>query len=651
MSALDSGHCDAVIVPDEPALRGGRIAVWPRAGVNGPAVLNVDGRRGPVTLGVYAEAFSEVPAGVVAVPDVLASRLGLHKDVNWQLAPAPTVPLATLTIEPMVEEPVDDLARAVRQDSGLVGQCLWAGQDVTSNVLELGSRQFRVRAIEPAAPAGLRAIAPTTQVELFISGSRVGLDVVVLADCSGSMEVDDLPLSPERVGGGFGYRTRLDALKEALMQMLHARLRVAGRESRIALIKFAEQPEQRFPAEGGMVPLDANSPGTLIASFEQAVLKLTPWGTTDIAGALLQAAELLDKHGKPGNDRLIVLVSDGRPWTQKSADATGEIVFAVDDPLSLMDHLHRRRDIRLHAIGLSDGTLYDAWLRRGHSDGHGLRPDHPLLQRLVEVGGGDPTRIGGIDVLERYFSGLGSGLTRHIGAPAPAGPARALAEATAALLRQHSEGDPEERARLAVTRIAAAIDEINYYARPLAGTALGPWIPFDITDECRIALEKGSLTLPIRSQREFVPVLGDLHMVMVQRGPGWRNRGEPMPGSIADIFACFRSSTGRISDLRRCYGADSSGGTAAEQRHVEACREVLKHYLQVITIKPDDAARWSALRLHLLQDAASTAEQAVAVARRLAEAAGTQAAPSPPADEPDNRPADFSIDLNLRLRD
>src|SRR6185312_14286284 len=102
----------------------------------------------------------------------------------------------------------------------------------------------------------------------------------------------------------------------------------------------------------------------------------------------------------------------------KTAESTGELVFAADDPVSLTAHLHRRRRIRLHAIGISNNELYEAWLRRGYRDNPGLRPDHPLLERLVEVGGGDPTRIGGIDVLEQYFSGLGAGLTRHVGAPA-----------------------------------------------------------------------------------------------------------------------------------------------------------------------------------------------------------------------------------------
>lgn len=653
MSALDSGHCKVLIVPEEPALRGGRVAVWQGSPAEGTAVLSVDGRRGVVTVGVRAAPHAQVPAGVMVVPDGLAARLGLHPGAAWQLVPAQAVPLTALTIEAMVEEPADDLWRAVREDGDLLGQCLWAGHDVGSNVLEIRSRQFRVRAIDQPELRAPREVVASTQIELFIPGARVGLDVVILADCSGSMEVDDLPVTGEGIDRvTVPYRTRLDALKEALRHMLQARLRIAGRESRIALLRFTDHTQQRFPAGEGMISLDGTSPPQVIEAFERAVQTLDIGGGTDIAGALLRAAELLDKHGKPGNDRLVVLVSDGRPWVPKNADATGEVVFAVDDPVSLMSHLYLRRNVRVHAIGISNDELYERWLRRrGYRDGVGLRPDHPLLERLVEVGGGDPTRIGGIDVLEGYFSGLGAGLTRHVGHPAQGTGVRNLAETTVSLLRQNAGGDLDERCRAAARRLADGMPAVNEYARRLAGRQLGPWTPFDMTDGIHVILNSGRLLTSVGSEDEFIPVLNNLHKVMVEQGPGRRNReGATMPEVLSGIYDCFRQFVGRLNPIRQVHLHDKTGGSAREQRDLESCVAALRHYLGVINIEPNDAARWSELRLLLLEDAARCTEDALNTARQVAGQVGVSEAEPAPETAPAGRPADHSMEFDLRVR-
>jgi hypothetical protein len=652
MNLLDSRSCRVLIVPDEPALRGGRVAVQRGSLAGETAVFRVAGRRGAMTVGVRA-IMHDVPSGMILVPDTLAARLGLHADASWQLVPTAAPPLASLTIEAMVEEPADDLWKAVREDTGLVGQCLWTGQDVGSNVLEIGSRQFRVRAIDQADRQDLREIVPSTQVELFLPAARVGLDIVILADCSGSMEVDDLPVSAERVGwGGSSHRTRLDALKEALLQMIAARLRTAGRESRMALVRFADLTHQRFPVGDGMMPVDATSPRELITTFEQAVRNLDIGGGTDIAGALLRAAELLDRHGKPGNDRLIVLVSDGRPWVPKSAESTGEVVFAVDDPVSLMAHLYKRRNIRVHAIGISNDALYDAWLRRrGYRDGVGLRPDHPLLARLVEVGGGDPTRIGGIDVLEGYFSGLGAGLTRHVGNLAQPAGARRLAESTMSLLRQGATTDVAERCRSAARRLHMGMLELNDYARRLAGRRLGSWIPFDKTDEIDLIFSREELLLSIKGQHEFETVLKRLHIVLIEQGPGRRQpKGAVTPDVLHEIYECFRPFVGRLNPIRQAYFHDKSSGSANDQHDLEACTRAFQHYLRVIRIDPNDAAGWSELRLLLLEDAASSTERALDAARRQAEKMGSAGIASPPTEVEANRPRDQSFVVDLRVR-
>lgn len=653
MNILDARSCRMLIVPDEPALLGGRVAMRPDMVAGETAVLRVDGRRGAMAAGVRTVPSDEVPASMLVVPESLAARLGLHPDAHWQLAFANAVPLASLTLEAVVEEPAEDLWQAVREDKDLVGQCLWTGHDIGSTVLEVGSRQLRVRAVDETGRQELRAIVPSTTIDLFLPSARVGLDMVILADCSGSMEVDDLPVSEERVGwGGPSYRTRLDALKEALLRMLQARLRTAGRESRVALLRFEDRVEQRFPAGEGMVPLDASSPREFITAFEQAVRHLsTSISGTDIPGALLRAAELLDRHGKPGNDRLIVLVSDGKTWAPKAADATGEVVFAVDDAVSLMSHLYRRRNVRIHALGISNDALYNAWLRRGGRDGNGLRPDHPLLERLVEVGGGDPTRIGGIDVLEGYFSGLGTGLTRHVGHPAQAAPIRPLAPSTITLLRESITGHSAERGRSAMHRLRDSMLELNDYARRLAGRELGSWIPFDKTDEMDLILSKEELLIPVRSQYEFEAVLLRLHKVIVEQGPGRRKaKGATRPEVLHEIYECFSEFVRRLNAIRQVYAHDKSSGSADDQRDLDACVKALQHYLQVMKIDSNDAARWSQLRLLLLEDAANSCDRALAAARHQASQLGAANVPSPPPEVKPDRPADLSLEFDLRVR-
>ena len=139
--------------------------------------------------------------------------------------------------------------------------------------------------------------------------------------------------------------------------------------------------------------------------------------------ALHFAAELLHRQGIPGNDRLIVSVSDGADWKPKGEEATGEAVRATSDPIALMEELHNSIDVNLHAVGISDEQIFMTWWNQHHARVEGqphisMVPNHALIQQLVQVGGGDPTRTCGIDVLRDYFVELGQGITHRVGRPA-----------------------------------------------------------------------------------------------------------------------------------------------------------------------------------------------------------------------------------------
>jgi Mg-chelatase subunit ChlD len=95
-------------------------------------------------------------------------------------------------------------------------------------------------------------------------------------------------------------------------------------------VRFTTDCAVRFPKGGGMAELNAGAP--VVREFREAVALLTPEEAgTDIGQALHYAAQLLHTHVRPGNDRLVVLVSDGATWKPKGEEAYGEVVQAVND--------------------------------------------------------------------------------------------------------------------------------------------------------------------------------------------------------------------------------------------------------------------------------------------------------------------------------
>jgi hypothetical protein len=241
---------------------------------------------------------------------------------------------------------------------------------------------------------------------------------------------------------------RLEALQQALRDLLEMRLQISGRVSRIALVEFNRETRQVFPRGGGMAQLDGGSPADVVEEFRNAVTLLRARGGTNIGNALHEAANLLYQHGHAGNERLVVLVSDGANWAPKGEQGSGEMVNALEEPVSLMEHLNRDMGIRLRAIGISTADLFR---RRGYVPDADMVPNHDLLEELVKVGGGDPTTIGGLDVLEEYFSGLASGITyrvrKGLREPCPAGPLPEPAVAALSRLRAPVPGTQDLVAR------------------------------------------------------------------------------------------------------------------------------------------------------------------------------------------------------------
>ncbi|MBO3743235.1 vWA domain-containing protein [Actinoplanes flavus] len=220
------------------------------------------------------------------------------------------------------------------------------------------------------------------------------MDIVVLADCSGSMACDDIPDEE-----GQRYLTRMEALQRALRD-------VSRLPGRFALAAFTTEFEVVFPGTGTMADLgdgkDLREAVALLRCQEKG---------TDLGKALYRAADLLHRYGVPGNDSLMVLVSDGTDWRPHEARTTGEVIPAAADPVLLTADLHRSLGVRLHTLGIGDEAMFQRWWDRQRREAEPpefLRPNHRLLAELARAGGGEPTRSGGLDVLERYFAGLSS---------------------------------------------------------------------------------------------------------------------------------------------------------------------------------------------------------------------------------------------------
>ncbi|MGS2619247.1 vWA domain-containing protein [Micromonospora sp. LZ34] len=389
---------------------------------------------------------------------------------------------ARLTVEPMTDGSMQDLSRAMLNATDLSGRVIHL-EDDDSAWITIATMPFRVRAAfgSDGRPLdGLVSIGRGTELSLYGKSGRTGVDIVVLADCSGSMNLPDVPASSGEDPYGWqlgttasGTISRADAQKRALLRLLDARLEASGRPARIALVRFGTSCELMFPAGEGMAEVSADSGPEVAQLFRSAVARLQPQPqNTDIGGALYFASELLHRHGVPGNDQLIVLISDGAEFNPKGDDATGEAIEVTRDAVSLMDELRQVAGIRLHAIGISDGPAFQRWCarERGGSFERWMVPDHRLLGNLVQVGGGDPSRIGGLDVLEDYFRSLGGGVTTRIGVPAEARNLPAVQQNLSALARRQLGVGQAERAAFA--RVA---DEIrDQYAKCLDVAGVRP---------------------------------------------------------------------------------------------------------------------------------------------------------------------------------
>lgn len=440
------------------------------------------------SLAVRLVPVPELPEDVLVVPEPLPLEYGLAQ-ASWSVRPAEAAVPAAVELESPAELSLDEATRRVRGSALLSGHVFryGDGHGPGDEWIDVGGHPFRVRSVTDRSGLPLRGllrITEQTRFSVFAPGVRSAVDIVVLADCSGSMGANDIPDVREGLRIRRDLRvTRMDALKRALRTMIDARAQVDGLVTRFALVRFDLTTRVLFPSGDGMAEV-TNAPGDRSLEQLRGAVTLLKHGdqATDIGKALHTAGELLYRHGVPDNDKLIVLVSDGAHWAPMSEDRSGESVPGTDDPVSTMEELHTELGIRLHAVGISDQTLFARWWddycrQQGvrAEPPHHLVPNHELLAQLVDVAGGDRHRIGGVEVLEEYFAELGSGVVRSVGGPAPARlPALQIDPTAVAAASRRTVVDPvrQQSWETRVEQVLALYSEICTASVPRLGYGL-----------------------------------------------------------------------------------------------------------------------------------------------------------------------------------
>jgi Mg-chelatase subunit ChlD len=586
---------------------------------------------------VQVHGFAEVPLGTLAIGQELAARLDLDQhQATWQLGmqSVALVRAEALELELTVDAPVAATAEALSAEGYLAERLLYASssQQLGDLSLAVDGEDYRVRRIQPAPAPGtatLYQIDPGTQVQLSSTGIRTSVDIVVLVDTSRSMGVPDLKdLGGPTGGASKRSSTRMEAMKRALDNLLKERMATPGRLARFALVAFASNCKLVFPPLGGMAELDENTPEQSRAELEQAIGRLQPRGDTDLGRALKFAGELLAKHSAPGNDRLIVLISDGAD-SANDGDGDGEMLYGVAAPLSLVESLSMQLGVRLHAIGISSPQTFDSFFRALRADKgyagpahRSWRPDHRLLEELTQMSGGDPKRLGDADVLLEHFNQLSGGVSHRVSV----GEASRTPQLTPAELSQLAQ----HQARAGVAQRAKQREELSRDIKAI-------WRHCNDTAERVIELSllhKGRLVnealngqllwaTDVLSRNQFRSWWLEVQQVFSE---AHRKKAFSIPG----VREIWRGE--RMSDLWQLRNWMSHNQDLPDRkRDLEKSSKALLKFVGLPELADDDREHWSRLQLELLRELREVGRELAACLEASAQAkAEGRYEPAPP---------------------
>ncbi|HYL72666.1 MAG TPA: vWA domain-containing protein [Bryobacteraceae bacterium] len=586
-----------------------------------------------------------VPPGALVTSEDLMKKIGLwgvtHPHWVLRFSGFDNSYAQEVCLEIASDESLDQATRVLASSSELSGRMVYlpANASVTGQLLEIESIPFRIRSLSPTPVRDSVFVidASHTRASLFASSQRVGVDIVILADCSGSMSIADLSEIVEgesaaqsllqRFASALNstqvrYVPRIHVLRRALLDLVDRRLRLSGSSSRIALVGFGTSSRLLFPYQEGMLQLDQATPIESLRRFRDIIATLqADMGGTRIGLAISFAASHLSRYGNPANERLIVLLSDGADWTPAKADQTGEILEQVsEEPVSLMEHLHETMGIHIQAIGISNDRVYDEYLRRsGKTDVNvGNRPNHALLERLVAVGGGDPARTGDAQVIEEYFQTLAAGVTRQISYPASRkGPPQLNPDERARMIRESTSDRVPATETVVVedaeiTALARELESLYAEANRRTLSLVGQRL-FNPSPEASTELFRDRISLATTSSSAFKLFISSFWSVFDDSLiPSVRQRAGNPPPPLDEIRSFLYSSRfNEVQVLRNFIFHDGLRGDDAGERALRA-GEILARHTGQRSLGDDDAGGWCRLQKGLISTVRDVVKAVVA---------------------------------------
>lgn len=616
------------------------------------------------TIAVRVIPDARVPQGMVVVPESMARELELHSvsTAKWRLSiGGRPVALKLLHLEAVADLPIEEQIRLLQARGALAGTLLLRSPGDAVGELNLKGGEIDFRVVDAAPLPGtineIQEVTSATRVRLISSSETEALDVVILADTSGSMNIEDLfdpssELEPAgtwekagrwaKFGDLFSEKSskrsrisRIAALQRAIIRMIEKRTEVSGRGSRFALLRFYGECEQVFPPRDGMVEIDEFTDRTVIEDFRRAVGMLKVGDGTNIGLAIYRAFDLLHRHFKPERRRLIVLVSDGADAPLASDQETGREIDVIEDPVRLLrrlaENLSGDLDVKLLAIGISDKESFDTWLRgcsayerRVFGTNTAYRPNHGLLTELMAACGAERPKPGQADDLLQIFSDLGAGVSEPITLSGSAAIPELSPEEAQQLQRVTSiRGEPATPAQL------ARIQELNRTFLKVYRELQALTISLLRKEPFELAHAVAWLAHPVEpatDPEKFANFSLRLYKFLIEGRPKWiKYRGGPQREvEIEEDFKEFRSAAEFIvhprftTTLVTCRNFFEHFQDADEQTR-RRFEKLLQEVVGAPHIEPDETARWIHLQAYLLEVATTALTEAYEEFRRIKE--------------------------------
>jgi hypothetical protein len=363
-------------------------------------------------------------SGTVCANQSFLDHAGFRPDDErfWSIKRAPAVvPVNEAVIESVVEQSsiereIESLRRQ-RRDLFL-RRCLLVepGQRIADLSLPVSGRgYFNFRSIQPPLETirskSILVVDDNTTLNLFVPHRKGGVDMVIVVDASNSMDLCDY------VGDDGRAHSRIDGVRGAMETLLQRRLASGSRVSRVAVVVFGANTRMLYPLHDAiMVELESEAQ---VSDMRESIRNLNQIGLerlrlertqTDISGALRYATELLDYYAQEGNEKMLVLLSDGADWTEDTAGASdGEIVHTAHDPAVLADSLHYDSGVRIHTVSISDEQALRRYEDRRYWNQGWAIPNTTLLRKVADFTEGLFIESSDARLLTRLFDELGEG--------------------------------------------------------------------------------------------------------------------------------------------------------------------------------------------------------------------------------------------------